>query len=64
MALSKNFKTDIEIAGKLDPSVSKVVGLSVKELYRINKAYQDITAIQRKANLVANGLPQQFKKLP
>jgi hypothetical protein len=62
MAISKNCKTEIEISGAMSPSVAKAVGLSVKELYKINAAYATITAAQRKANLAANGLPPALQK--
>jgi hypothetical protein len=60
--MPKNFETTIELSGKIDPSVAKAVGLSVKELYKINQAYNTIAKLQKQANLNANGLPPVLQK--
>jgi tape measure domain-containing protein len=56
------YSTNIEISGKIDPSVASAIGLSVKELAKINAAYNTINKLQKQANLAANGLPPALVK--
>jgi hypothetical protein len=56
------YNTTIELTGQVDPSVAKAIGLSVKELAKINAAYNTINKLQKQANLAANGLPPVLQK--
>jgi hypothetical protein len=62
MPSPKVLSSTIELTREIDPSVAKVVGLSVKELYKINQAYNTIAKLQKQANLNANGLPPVHQK--
>jgi hypothetical protein len=60
--MAQQFETVIELTGKVDPSVAKAIGLSVRELGKINAAYSTINKLQKQANLAANGLPPALQK--
>jgi hypothetical protein len=64
MPVGKEFSTTIDIKGKVDESVARSIGLTVRELEQFKKSVADINKISSRVNLKANGLlppPQEIQ---